>query len=548
LQGCGVIGTLFPNTGQQQHYIHALATMLHAFVDETELFSNTLVDEAAEYLFHELASDNEFVVSRVASQLHDAFHSHLSTHGYADTFAETLQKLKHDPAGCLVQARDWMQAFVASHTDSNSEQLDYVDEVAALLVAGKLNRQRIVDGQVTDELQEMSGSHAVIAQRRYHLHFNRFTRKLNQYDRDVVPRFQRFVELKKEIVDAARDEMRLEEFRPRVLTSFVRNKLIDSVYLPLIGDNLAKQIGVVGEQKRTDLMGLLLLVSPPGYGKTTLMEYLANRLGVIFMKINGPAIGHQVTSLDPTEASNAAAREEVEKLNLALEMGDNVMIYLDDIQHCNPELLQKFISLCDAQRKIEGVYKGHTRTYDLRGRTVAVVMAGNPYTESGEKFQIPDMLANRADVYNLGEIIGDSADVFEMSYLENSLTSNPILNKLASRSQADVYEVMRLAQYDKHEEVNLEGNYSLEELNEMVAVLKKLMRVRDVVLAVNREYIRSAGQADDYRTEPPFKLQGSYRNMNRIAEKVVPIMNDQELQTLILSSYENDAQTLTSDQ
>ncbi|MEO8496582.1 MAG: AAA family ATPase, partial [Planctomycetota bacterium] len=428
------------------------------------------------------------------------------------------------------------------------EKLDYIDEVAALLVEGKLTRTRIVDGHVTHELTEMSGSHAVIAERRYHLHFNRFTRKLNQYDRTVVPRFKRFVALKKQIVDAARDEMRLEEFRPRVLTSFVRNKLIDSVYLPLIGDNLAKQIGVVGEGKRTDLMGLLLLVSPPGYGKTTLMEYLANRLGVIFMKINGPALGHHITSLDPTEATNAGAREEVEKLNLALEMGDNVMIYVDDIQHCNPEFLQKFISLCDAQRKIEGVYKGRTRTYDLRGRTVCVVMAGNPYTESGEKFQIPDMLANRADVYNLGEIIGDSADVFEMSYLENSLTSNPTLNKLASRSQADVYEVMRLAQYDKHEDVNLEGNYSLEELNEMVAVMKKLMRVRDIVLAVNREYIRSAAQSDDYRTEPPFKLQGSYRNMNRIAEKVVPIMNDKELQTLLLSSYENDAQTLTSDQ
>jgi hypothetical protein len=132
------------------------------------------------------------------------------------------------------------------------------------------------------------------------LHFNRFTRKLQQYDRDVVPRFRRYVALKKEIVDAAREEMRLEEFRPRVLTSFVRNKLIDSIYLPLIGDNLAKQIGVVGEQKRTDLMGLLLLVSPPGYGKTTLMEYLANRLGIIFMKINGPALGHHITSLDPT--------------------------------------------------------------------------------------------------------------------------------------------------------------------------------------------------------------------------------------------------------
>merc|ERR1711903_269366 len=120
-------------------------------------------------------------------------------------------------------------------------------------------------------------------------------------------------------------------------------------------------------------------MGPPGYGKTTLMEYIANRMGLIFMKINGPTVGHEVTSLDPSEAGNAGAREEVQKLNLALEMGDNVMIYLDDIQHCNPEFLQKFISLCDAQRKIEGVWKGRPRTYDLKGRKVAVVMVGNPY-------------------------------------------------------------------------------------------------------------------------------------------------------------------------
>jgi hypothetical protein len=196
---------------------------------------------------------------------------------------------------------------------------------------------------------------------------------------------------------------------------------------------------------------------------------------------------------------------------------------------------------------MEGVYKGKTRTYDLRGRKVAVVMAGNPYTESGQKFKIPDMLANRADVYNLGEIIGDSREAFEMSYLENALTSNPSLSNLATRSQKDVYSVIRLAERGTQEGVELEGNYSPEELHEFVAVMKKLMRVRDVVLAVNREYIRSAAMGDEYRTEPPFKLQGSYRNMNRIAEKVVPIMNDQELETLILSNYENDSQTLTSD-
>src|SRR5690606_11809356 len=174
-----------------------------------------------------------------------------------------------------------------------------------------------------------------------------------------------------------------------------------------------------------------------GYGKTTLMEYIASRLGVIFLKINGPAIGYEVTSLDPTDAPNAGARVEIEKLNLGLEMGDNIMIYLDDIQHCNPEFLQKFISLCDSQRKIEGIYKGRSKTYDLRGKKVSVVMAGNPYTESGEKFKIPDMLANRADIYNLGDILGGNKRAFELSYIENCLTSNPILRKLAGKSQQD---------------------------------------------------------------------------------------------------------------
>ena len=101
--------------------------------------------------------------------------------------------------------------------------------------------------------------------------------------------------------------------------------------------------------------------------------------------------------LDPADAPNAAARAEIEKVNLAFQMGRNVMLYLDDIQQTNPEFLQKFFALCDATRRIEGVYKGRTSTYDLRGKRFAVVMAGNPYTESGDRCTIPDMLSNRAD-------------------------------------------------------------------------------------------------------------------------------------------------------
>ena len=103
-------------------------------------------------------------------------------------------------------------------------------------------------------------------------------------------------------------------------------------------------------------------------------------------------------------------------------MGNNVMLYLDDIQHTNPEFLQKFISLCDGSRRIDGVWKGKSKTYDLRGKKFCVIMAGNPYTESGESFKIPDMLANRADIYNLGDVLSGREKQFSMSYIECSIS------------------------------------------------------------------------------------------------------------------------------
>ena len=107
-----------------------------------------------------------------------------------------------------------------------------------------------------------------------------------------MPAFRAYQQRRAELVAAERERLRLDEFTPKVMTPFVRNRLIDEVYLPLVGDNLAKQLGAAGDDKRTDLMGLLLLISPPGYGKTTLMEYVASRLGLVFVKVNGPALGH----------------------------------------------------------------------------------------------------------------------------------------------------------------------------------------------------------------------------------------------------------------
>ncbi len=544
LHGVHKVSQLFASKKSIHSYALEIQPKIEQFLAKFGHLESSIAANAARYLCREQMRGDTFVISSEASTLFKGFNETLKEKRGESIFKESLSDLESSLAAKFGLILEWLEAYLEESNLADKDE--FIPETAQLLLADSFNIRNVIEVPTKISVAELIGNHAVITSGNYTISYTGFMEKLTAFSGDTAPLWYRYQEVKKSVVDTFRKELRLEEFRPRVLTSFVRNRLINEVYLPLIGDNFAKQIGTVGENKRTDLMGMLLLISPPGYGKTTLMEYISSRLGLIFMKINGPALGNEVTSLDPTSAPNAGAREEVKKLNLALEMGNNVMIYLDDIQHCNPEFLQKFISLCDGQRRIEGVYNGVSRTYDLRGKKVAVVMAGNPYTESGEKFQIPDMLANRADTYNLGDMLSANESAFKLSYLENALTSNPIMNSLMTRSQSDVYTLIDAAVDGRSDGINLEGNYSAVEVQEYLTVLKKLLKVRDIVLNVNMQYIYSAAQADEFRTEPSFKLQGSYRNMNKIAEKVLPVMNDSELDSLVQQSYENDAQTLTS--
>jgi hypothetical protein len=153
------------------------------------------------------------------------------------------------------------------------------------------------------------------------------------------------------------------------------------------------------------------------------MEYVASRLGLVFVKVNGPALGHEVTSLDPAEAPNATARQEVEKINLALRDGQQRDAVPRRHPAHEPRAAAEVHLAVRRQRRSRACGTGRTRTYDLRGKKFCVVMAGNPYTESGEKFRIPDMLANRADTYNLGDILGGQATTSSRS--RTSRTRSP---------------------------------------------------------------------------------------------------------------------------
>lgn len=451
----------------------------------------------------------------------------------AERFAEWLRSVGLDARssgfGELVR---WI-------TDATGSSAAVAAEAALVTIAGTVPVLNAVASTVT--VNGLRGQHPTVRGGSLTIDVGTAFAESTEYLRHELGRMKAYATARRDVLAHWRNELSVASLRPRVLSSFVRNRLVDEVYLPLVGENLARQLGLAGATQ-----GLLLLVSPPGYGKTSLVEYVADLLGMAMVKINGPALGTGVTSLDPGAAPDAASAAELVKLNRALAMGTNTILYLDDIQHTSPELLQKFIGLCDATRRIEGVIDGTPRTFELAGKRFAVVMAGNPYTSAGAAFRIPDMLANRADVHNLGDVVSGASAAFAQSYVENACSVNEVLAPVLARGRADLEVLLRGAAGEQVRADQLTYDYGATELRQVLDTLRHAVRVRDQLMLVNAAYIASATVDDAMRGEPAFLLQGSYRNMARIAQRLVPAMTASEVDAVVADHYRAESQTLAA--
>jgi hypothetical protein len=273
-----------------------LAKAVTDFIEETGLPEPaTHAPTTGRYLVEELIAERPaFTTSAEASKLVDGLLEYLELHGSGRRALEDdLKSLEGDLAAQYRLARAWIRAFLEQAKDEEIRGLGHVTAEAAGVLLTTRNLQREANASLTRaQATGLLGQHDRIEGGALTLRIDEFLERLGRFKHVRVPGYRSLPQDgEPRSIENERRRLRIDEYKPRVLTSFVRNKLINEVYLPLIGDNLAKQLGAAGDSKRTDLMGLLLLISPPGYGKTTLMEYVASRLGLVVHQGQRPVAG-----------------------------------------------------------------------------------------------------------------------------------------------------------------------------------------------------------------------------------------------------------------
>ena len=141
------------------------------------------------------------------------------------------------------------------------------------------------------------------------------SRILSLYHRLTVATLKNTPNLKERIVSAApvEDDSSFElKLRPQRLCEFIGQDKVK--------ENLA--VAIEAARSRGEAMDHVLLYGPPGLGKTTLANIIANELGVAFQQTSGPILqikGDLTAILTNLQAKQVLFIDEVHRLQPALE-------------------------------------------------------------------------------------------------------------------------------------------------------------------------------------------------------------------------------------
>ena len=228
LEGFAARNALFPGDPTQQDYIKALQGMVGEFITESRLFPEEDTADAGEYLFYEITAGKDFAVSQEADKLLTEFERHLVKKGSEADFAKARKPLKKNPLSHYQLVRDWVRGFLLTRNGENK----YMEEVAALIFCGHHHKQAVVKASTEQVIEGLQGAHDAVEEGgNYPFDYLIFQEKLGCFSRESVPRFEQYQELKQDIIDREKEELRLHEFEPRV-TFLLRAQRVGGHRLP----------------------------------------------------------------------------------------------------------------------------------------------------------------------------------------------------------------------------------------------------------------------------------------------------------------------------
>lgn len=197
-----------------------LAQAITAFALDTAAAARS-----AEYLFEELACEPAgFAVSAAAHTFLDKFRRSVG----ASPYDEDLTALP-DLAARSQLVEGWLTSYAAA-CGEDIDDGDIAEAVAVELCTG-LDRYEAA-GATIATVSGLLGAHPRISGRSLVLRLDEFLARNADFAAQDVPGFRAYQRQRGVLTAAENERLRIDSHRPRVMSSFVRNRLVDEVYLP----------------------------------------------------------------------------------------------------------------------------------------------------------------------------------------------------------------------------------------------------------------------------------------------------------------------------
>ncbi|MDR1336297.1 MAG: DNA repair ATPase, partial [Tannerella sp.] len=206
-----------------RNYRYVINRIIDMFMQWNEGYFDTAKirpSKVADYLFREFAGSPSFTVSGQSKALEKEFLKYLESNKLQTNFNTDVADASFGTVERYYLVRNWLSSFI-DLSDELKKYKKYRGETACLLLLKELSFE-LRKSPDSIELTGLRGSHpAVIADSTYRADYHALMLKLNRFCDTDVPAFHAFTELKETLVNEYRKSLKINELKPRVLTSFV---------------------------------------------------------------------------------------------------------------------------------------------------------------------------------------------------------------------------------------------------------------------------------------------------------------------------------------